>query len=551
MRIVILILAAIMLTAAPFAAYSEEYGAVRLSLQEGDIQVYSQDDNEWAPASINMPLGTGDRISVPYGGRGELQIRGGVYLRLDSDTRLEIVSLSDKEAHFYIERGHIYINNRRGGIQTVQIDAPLATATIRDNSISLLDVEDNGDTDLSVIKGTAYLESRQGKIRVRSGTTLRVDDHGAELAPIASPDEWERWNAQRDRKIMVLAESVRYLPDELHDYANDLDENGRWLFIRDYGYVWTPVVVSVEWAPFRLGQWLWVRGDYTWIADERWGWAPYHYGRWVHISGTGWCWVPPAANAVAWGPGYVAWVRTSSTIGWVPLAPGETYYGRRPYSQGTIVISDRSHDIQPPPPRIYRNSRVYNGVTVVQFNSFSNRNRPHTIVSDSSILQQRSWTPTVPPAARRNEQRGEERRGQTAPPKTVIFPVVPAPTQSTNVGQTGPQTTPVRPARPAQPTVSSPTAATQPDSSVTPSPTRQYRSDRPQPRPFVRDSSQSVFRKEQPQLLPVKKLEEPKPVKRPQPERHKTEIKGTKPVPMPNIEQEKGHGVTKGKKEVN
>lgn len=564
MKIILSALLFIVLTINPLTAFCQELGSIRLSLLEGDVQVYSQDDGEWAPASINMPLGAGDRISVPYGGRVELQILGGIYLRLGDGTQLELLSMSDKDAHFFLDRGHIYINNKRGGIQTAQIDTPLATSTISDNSISLVDVDNSGDTDLSVIKGTAFMESRQGKTRVSAGTTLKVTDYGAELSPIASPDEWERWNAQRDRKSMVLGESARYLPDELHDYANDLDEHGRWLFVRDYGYVWSPAVVSFDWVPFRLGRWIWVRGDYTWVSDERWGWAPYHYGRWAHIHGSGWCWVPPSANAVAWGPGYVAWTRTSSAIGWVPLAPGETYYGRRSYGPGTVVISSRTPN-QTSINQVYRNARISNAVTVVQSSSFSRRDRPHTIVRDTAILQQRNWTPAVPPPAPRairnppagrpsrmeppasSEHRREGGGIQQPPAKATSFPVVPAPARAPAVGPNpvpapGPRTDPSRGPAPvkAPPTAPATTSATP---AAGPTAGRPQRGEGAQPRPFVRDSSQSVFKKDKPQQLPVKKLDEPKPVNRTRTDRRRPDAQ---PLPAtPATDQEKVRGTGK------
>lgn len=375
-------------------AFAEETGAVQLSLLEGDVRIYSQETAEWRQAAINMPVNPGDRISVTGDGRAELHLQGGVYARLGDDTTFDMIDVSDKDAHFYLDRGHIYINNKRGGIRTVQIDTPSATCNSADNSLILVDVDESGDAALSVVKGYAYLENRQGKTRVASGKTLRITAENAELSPIAPPDGWERWNFRQDRAAFTLGESARYLPDELHEYANDFDDHGRWVFVRDYGYAWTPAVIGFDWVPFRLGQWIWSRGDYVWVSDERWGWAPYHYGRWAFVNGVGWCWVPPAAGAAVWGPGYVAWTRTPGAIGWLPLAPGEIYYGRRQYGPGSVSITTVTinHVKQ-----VYKNVSVNNAVTMVPADTFNRGERPKTFIRENPFTRAGDAAPALPP----------------------------------------------------------------------------------------------------------------------------------------------------------
>ena len=44
---------------------------------------------DWGLASINGPLGEGDQIWVPEGGRVELQLNTGTYIRLDQNSALE------------------------------------------------------------------------------------------------------------------------------------------------------------------------------------------------------------------------------------------------------------------------------------------------------------------------------------------------------------------------------------------------------------------------------------------------------------------------------
>lgn len=78
----------------PTLAFSQDLGLMRLSYIEGDVQVLIKDTTDWTPAAINLPLSEGDRIWVAEEGKAELQIRGGVYARMDGNTALDILTIS-------------------------------------------------------------------------------------------------------------------------------------------------------------------------------------------------------------------------------------------------------------------------------------------------------------------------------------------------------------------------------------------------------------------------------------------------------------------------
>jgi hypothetical protein len=367
----LLILLVILFPSYAFSAVDP--GIFRLSLADGDVQVYTQDAGEWVPASINMPVMEGDRLWVPEDGRAEIQARGGAYIRLDGGTALDLLSLEEDATQFYQDSGYTYINNRRGGIGHIQVETPLSSVSIYDNSIVMIDVSKSGATEVSVLKGYAYAETRSGKTRITAGNSLYIgEDLYAELSPIGPPDEWEKWNRKRDRRLSELAESSRYLPEDLDAYSSDFDEGGRWVYAAPYGYVWSPsLTISVGWAPYRHGRWVWVGGHYTWISYEPWGWVPYHYGRWSFVARIGWCWVPPVRGDIYWGPGYVGWVYDPgyAAIAWVPLAPGEIYYGYGYYGASSVNIVNIN--IQKTViHQEFRNVSVRNAVTVISRDTF-------------------------------------------------------------------------------------------------------------------------------------------------------------------------------------
>jgi len=372
MKILKLLAYIFILSLLPVYAHSQNLGDLRISLIGGDVQIRTEDTGDWVPASINMPLRDGDRIWVPEGGKTELQLKDGTSLRLDEKSALEILTLDKDSLQFYLTEGHAYANfkGRKGSL--LQMDTPISSVRAYDRSIFRMDIADDGLTQVSVFRGTVDAESKTGRTTIRSGYTLALKEETyAELSPLGPPDEWERWNSERDRRLAERRPPSRNLPEELYAYSSDFEENGRWVYASEYGYVWTPrVVVSVGWAPYRMGRWVWIAGDYVWISYEPWGWVPYHYGRWALVASIGWCWVPPVRGAVFWGPGFVAWVRTPTHVAWVPLAPREIYYGRGHFGPHSVNITNVNITNIQVNQTTYKNIHVQNAVTVVHQDTF-------------------------------------------------------------------------------------------------------------------------------------------------------------------------------------
>ncbi len=372
----------------PALSYPATLGFLRVSLIEGDVQIHTEDTGDWVPASINMPLKDGDRIWVPEGSRIELQLRDGTALRLDEKSGLDILTLEKDSYQFYLSEGRAYANFRGVRGSVLQIDTPMSSIRAYERAIFRIDLPDHRYTDISVYQGSVYAENQDGRIRVDQDRTLALREGSpAELGPMGPPDEWERWNRNRNRIYADRQAPSRYLPEELYAYSSDFEDNGRWVYVREYGHVWTPtVVVSVGWAPYRIGRWVWIRGDYVWISYEPWGWVPYHYGRWAFMPSFGWCWVPPARGAVYWGPGFVGWVRTPTHVSWVPLAPREIYYGYGYYGPHSVNITHINIATINVGRVVYKNVRVQNAVTVIHHDTFVHGRHVEVKVRENPFL---------------------------------------------------------------------------------------------------------------------------------------------------------------------
>ena len=380
----------VVLTLLPGYSYSDDFGDIRLSYLEGDVQINSESTRDWVIASPNMPLYDGNRLWVPDNGKAEIQFRNGTAVRLKENTSADILTYDRDILQLYVNVGGIYVNHRDDRDNILQVNTPVATVRAYNEAIFKIDVLQNNYTYISVYRGTVYADYRDGRNTITEGTMLLIKGYfREEPTPLSSPDSWTRWNMERDRRLYNRHNSSRYLPPELGSYSYDFDTHGKWVYVRDYGYCWTPTVtISAGWAPYRHGRWTWIRGDYVWISYEPWGWVPYHYGRWSFSVSIGWFWVPPSRGAVYWGPGYVGWVHTPSYVSWVPLAPGETYYGYGYYGPHSvnlfnvninkIVIKDK-----------YRNAKIRDGFTVIHRDTFVTGRPEHVMVKENPFVGRR------------------------------------------------------------------------------------------------------------------------------------------------------------------
>ena len=358
-------------------ASPQALGGARLGLMEGDVAIMTPDTgNDWGAASINTPLTPGTKLWVSENGKAEVQFLGGSYLRAAGNTEADITNLSmDSKGNIIqlgVPQGSTYIYYAGSPVENsvFQVDTPVASTRAYGASKFKVDVYEDGYTEVSVMNGDVYVEGQNGNTKIDPGSMLSIGtDQNAELSPMRQADSWDQWNQSRDSALARMGPSRKYLPPTLGAYGSDLDANGRWVSTPNYGYVWTPSVVVADWSPYRIGRWCWIGGDYVWVSYEPWGWVPYHYGRWAFVGSIGWCWVPPVRTAVYWSPGFVAWISTPTYVSWVPLAPGEIYYGRGYYGPHSVNITNVNIN-RINITNVYMNAKVANAVTVLNRQTF-------------------------------------------------------------------------------------------------------------------------------------------------------------------------------------
>ncbi|HSB11342.1 MAG TPA: DUF6600 domain-containing protein [Blastocatellia bacterium] len=376
----------------------------RLSFMQGDVSFLRAGVTEWAPAVENLPLLAGDQIFAARGGRAEIQLGRGSYIRLSENTELTIAQLSDSAVQFEVTEGTALVRLERVGsaFGRFEIDTPNSALVLIKDGLYRIEVGGEKQSELIVRNGEAEVSTDEGSFRVREGHRLMVDTATGgrlELAVDTSRDDWDQWSYERDATIASTGADIT--PDDVTSYettysdfygASDLSSYGTWTNYSSYGRCWIPRV-GADWAPYRLGQWIWIpAAGWTWLSSEPWGWAPYHYGRWSYLSGLGWAWIPGFGTYSGygyrdyrWRPALVYFFNWSAPsrnyVGWQPLGPGERW--RRP---DTHRRDDGHAHLRYPTPRdgrrrpndgefVIQPARSGRGITILPVEGFTRGDR--------------------------------------------------------------------------------------------------------------------------------------------------------------------------------
>jgi len=412
----------------------------RLSYINGQVSFSPGGTDDWVGAVVNRPMTTGDKLWTDQGSRAELHV-GSAAIRLSGQTGFSFLNLDDRMMQIRVTEGTINLHVLRlDGQESIEVDTPNLAFTVLRPGRYRINVNEAGDTTvINVPEGEGEVTGGGSAYTIHPGEQgifTGIESLNADMQNLEGDDDFDRWSTQRDyREEHAVAR--RYVSDDVIGYE-DLDDNGGWRQVPEYGTVWFPHVTVVDWAPYRYGHWAWISPwGWTWVDDAPWGFAPFHYGRWVNVRG-GWGWVPcpPRVVAVAYvrpvyAPALVAWVGgphfavgigvgggVGANVGWFPLGPREvyvpSYHVSRTYINNvnvsnttvnqtvvnnyynTTVINKNVANVT------YVNQRVAGGVTATSGQSFSSaqpvgRNMVHVDQREMATAQVAVTAPAVVP----------------------------------------------------------------------------------------------------------------------------------------------------------
>ena len=433
----------------------------RLSYTDGSVSFQPGGQGDWGTATRNRPVTVGDKIWSDRDSRAELQA-GQASIHLGSMTALSFLNLDEQTTQMRLAEGAINFRVRelRQG-DVYEVDTPNLAFTVTQAGAFRIDVNENGDgTRVTVIRG-------EGTVAAGGQTyTLHANERGEFtgtdkityfVAAAPAPDGLDRWSNERDLRDDNSV-SAKYVSRDVPGYS-DLDDNGTWSEVPDYGPVWYPTVVSAGWAPYSYGYWNYIGPwGWTWVDYSPWGFAPYHYGRWSYIGGRwGWCPGPYYARPI-YGPAFVGFIGGrgwgvgfgfgggwgfGGGIGWFPLGPHEpfrpwyrtsgAYYRNvnihNTYIRNTTIINNRNTNFN------YAYAHNTHAVTVASRNTFVGGqaiNRSANRVTEASlrgaqVMNRADFAPTRQSYMGANATRGNVARpSQNIENRQVIARSTPA-----------------------------------------------------------------------------------------------------------------------------
>ena len=330
--------------------------AARIQRVEGEVALNNSDpanaqDDQWTTATANQPFSVGDRIYTRDNSRASLAFTGRNFARLDPNTSLDVLALSEDRTQLALRDGSaIFDVGYLDSGDLFEVATPYGAVDFQQPGLYNVGI-DNGQVLISVLSGLAQVVGLGGSGQIDKGEVLTllgataadvvlsqvdgrnagymVDDYYAYQYPNYYDGRYRDYNVYQSdpyyfdpyRRNVSYQYVNSYIPG-----LDELDYYGDWRNLDGHGYAWAPRV-DAGWMPYQTGYWY---TDYphgpTWVSSEPWGYAPYHYGRWAFV-GDRWYWVPESMNtSPVYSPALVSFIPFSQNdIGWVPLGPGDVY----------------------------------------------------------------------------------------------------------------------------------------------------------------------------------------------------------------------------------
>jgi hypothetical protein len=337
---------------------------------------------------VDVPVSDGDVLYSDTQGRSELTFPNDTTVRLNDKTKIQIDSVKGNTTALFVNSGIARVQNRSADT-TVKVDTPYGQVLA--NQPGAFDVY-VGDSSVAVTAFQHPLKFVDGK-----GTSYDINPDASSLlatdkAVVPSPrfmdSGWDSWNIERDKEIQVAeVDPSPYLPAQLRSDSKVLNDNGVWEQLSYNGetaHYWTPRTVAPDWSPFTVGQWTLWNGEQLWVPYERFGWVTHHHGGWIYHNGR-WYWrpaVPGRYRYAAWYPARVAWIHSGRHIGWVPISPYESYYGRRYWGPRSVVYYPNGRHVE------FRNYVNANRVVIIEKDHLYGVHRRYETARDARVVNE-------------------------------------------------------------------------------------------------------------------------------------------------------------------
>jgi hypothetical protein len=304
----------------------------RIAAISGSVSSHQPGSQNWEGAQQNYPLAPGSGVWTEPRSHAAVDVAG-ARIHLDASSQLEVTAINPGQVQLAVPQGAAVVRVYPGvsGV-SFQVDTAHGAVTINQpGQYEIVAGDDQHPASVSVIEGQAQFAGQSANLALQAGQRGSITPNGQASVDAAQPDDFVRMVQQAEQPYQQqVAQTAQYVSPQQTGYQ-DLARYGQWDQAPQYGAVWYPQAVPVNWAPYRYGHWAYVQPwGWTWVDDAAWGFTPFHYGRWVQIRHR-WAWVPgERVVRPVYAPALVSFfdlggVGIGVSLGWVPLGPEEVY----------------------------------------------------------------------------------------------------------------------------------------------------------------------------------------------------------------------------------
>ncbi len=201
----------------------------RFNFVEGKTYIQRAFELGFEEAKVDMPLTRGDRLETEEG-RAELYLFKGNYLRLDFQTKIDIIDLTrEKKDHTQIQiwRGNVYLSlDYLDREKSFEINTPDLSIYLLEKGLYRVDVKESGETEITVYQGLVEASGKKGATLLKNEQRLESKNglfiHKSDYFYPAPEDDFERWSEKREseiRKQVARKGAIRKSPSPEKSYS--------------------------------------------------------------------------------------------------------------------------------------------------------------------------------------------------------------------------------------------------------------------------------------------------------------------------------------------
>jgi hypothetical protein len=195
-----------------------EVGLNRALDNDSNNPANNSTDAQWVSAEQNEPISVGDRIYTKENADASLAFSGRNFARLNADTALDVLALSDDKTQVALREGSALfdIGNLPSG-ELFEVATPCGAVDLTEPGLYQLEINGDGNATATALSGAAQVVGPSGTGHIGKGEVLTVpcqNSSGAVLSQVEPQaagtliDSYYRYRYPRTMTVAIPATTV-------------------------------------------------------------------------------------------------------------------------------------------------------------------------------------------------------------------------------------------------------------------------------------------------------------------------------------------------------